>query len=56
MFYFSDNSLILCYSFCFCLVFHYGDGSFSKKLHGHQAFEFMVLLGALISLLEQHIS
>ena len=43
MFYFSDNSLILCYSSSFALYSHYGDSSSSKKLNGNQAFEAMGL-------------
>ena len=39
VFYFPDNSLTLCYSSCFCLVFPYGDSSSTKKLNGHQAFD-----------------
>ena len=40
----------------FVLYSHYGDSISSKKLNGHQAFETMGLLGALISPLKQHIS
>ena len=36
MVYFSDNSLILCYSSCFVLYSHYGDSISSKKLNGHR--------------------
>ena len=49
MFYFSNNSLILCYSSCFVLYSHYGDSSSGEKLNGHQALESMSLLGELIS-------
>ena len=41
MFYFSDNSLILCYSSCFCLVLSLCDSISSEKLNGHRAFEFI---------------
>ena len=56
MFYFSDNSLIYANLHVFVLYSHYGDSSSSKKLNGHQAFEFMSLLGAVFSLFKQHVS
>ena len=48
VFYFSDNSLILCYSSCFVFYSHYVDSISSKKLNGHHAFESTSLLEALI--------
>ena len=56
VFSFSGNSLMLCYSSCFVLYFHYDDSISSKKLNGYHAFEYMSLLGAFIFLLKQHIS
>ena len=56
VFYFSDNSLVLCYSPCFFWYSHYGDSSSSKKLNGHKALESMSLLGAPMFLSKQHIS
>ena len=57
VFYFSDDSLILCYSSrAFVLYSHYDDSISSKKLNVHQAFESMSLSGALIFLLKQRIS
>ena len=57
MFYFSDNSLVLCYSSCFRIVFpYYGYSISNEKLNGHQAFESLGLLGALTFLFKQHIS
>ena len=40
--------------YVFVLYSHYGDGVSTKKLNGHQAFESMSVLGALIFLLKQH--
>ena len=41
VFYFSDNSLVLWYSSCFCIVLysHYGHSISNEKLNGHQAVE-----------------
>ena len=37
------------------LHFHYGDSISSQKLNGHQVFELMSHLGALIFFLKQHV-
>ena len=54
MFYFSDNSLILCYSSCFVWYSNYGDSSSSKKLKWTPGLESMSFLGALISVLKDN--
>ena len=56
VFYFSDKSLILCILGAFALFSHYGDSISSKKPNEHHAFEFIIFLGAIFSLLKQYIS
>ena len=56
MFYFSDSSLFYAILCVFVLYSHFGYSISNEKLNGHQAFESLDLLGALIFLFKQHIS